>query len=665
MMFSNLFEPGQIGKMKVKNRIVFAAIDSASADLNGCVTPLTIHHYVERAKGGVGLITVEINYTEPRGKWNLHQLSMANDGSLAGHRDLVYAIHAYGTKVACQLHHTGRMIHCDTGYELVAPSGQYPSMNPQFPEGRPRELTIPEIYGIIQSFAEAAARAKKAGYDAVELHGAHGYLINEFMSPHSNKRMDEFGGDVKGKMKFPVEIVKAIKEKAGDDFPVIFKMNGADFSKIGLTLEDTKIQAKMLVEAGADAIDVSAGTYATIYNCVPSMQYKEGFRVYLAEGIKKTVDVPVFCVGGLVSPEFCEEILRDGKADFVELGRALIADPEWPNKAKEGRVEDIRKCISCNVGCFLNLVLQDHTRCTINAAEGSDAQSAEIKPAERIKNVMIIGGGPAGMEAARVTALRGHRVTLYEKEKELGGQLKLAGVPPGKAKINWFKDWLINQIKKSKVEVKLGSTVTAETVEKAKPDAVIIATGARPIAPEVPGIESEKVVQAWDVLSGKVALKGKKAVVVGGGMVGCETALFLADKGNKVTILTRRGRDELGGDMEPLAQMVMLEQIRAGRGEETVSYGVREFLPGFNVDICENADLAEIVKEGAVVTGRAGNRSVIEADKVVLARGTEPVSELENKLRDKVRELYIVGDSYEPRQMLDAISEGFRVARII
>ena len=664
MMFPNLFTPGQIGKMKVKNRIVMAAILSNTGDVNGSITPQTIYHYIERAKGGVGLITVEADYVEPRGKWALHQLSIDHDRYLAGHRDLVDAIHTYGAKAACQLHHRGRMIHCDTGYELVAPSG-HSSMNPLYPEGRPRELTAPEIWAIIQKFAEAAERAKKAGYDALEVHGAHGYLVNEFMSPHSNKRVDEFGGDVQGKMKFPLEIVRAIREKVGDDYPIIFKMNGADFDKVGITLADAKIQAKMLVEVGVDAIDVSAGTYTTIYTCVPPMQYREGFRVYLAEEIKKVVNLPVFYVGGLVSPEFCEEILRDGKADFVEFGRGLIADPEWPNKAAEGRVTDIRKCISCNVGCFLNLVLQDHVRCTINAAEGRDAQFAEIKPAEKSKKVMIIGGGPAGMEAARVAALRGHKVTLYEKEGELGGQLNLAGIPPGKTKINWFKDWLVNQIKKLKVEVKLGSMVTAEAVEKAKPDVVIVATGARPIVPEVPGIESEKVVQAWDVLSGKVVVKGKKVVVVGGGMVGCETAHFLADKGNKATILTRRGRDALGADMEPLAQMIMLEQIRAGRGEEVVFYGVREFLPAFNVDIRDNVDLAEIVKEGAVITDKKGSRVIIEADKVVLARGTKPVNELEDKLRDKVRELYIVGDGYEPRQIINAVSEGFRIARII
>lgn len=662
MMFPNIFKPGQIGRMKVRNRIVMAAMASNSADVDGCVTQRTIGHYVERAKGGVGLITVEINYPEPRGKWSLHQLSMDHDRYLAGHRGLVDAVHTYGAKVACQLHHTGRIIHMDTGFELVAPSGLYPSMNPQFPEGRPRELTRSEIYTIIQKFAEAAERAKRAGYDAVELHGAHGYLINEFMSPHSNKRMDEFGGDVKGKMKFPLEIVRAIRQKVGDDYPIIFKMNGADYDKVGITLADAKIQAKMLVEAGVDAINVSAGTYGTIYTCVPPMQYKEGFRVYLAEEIKKVVNIPVFVVGGLVSPEFCEEILRDGKVDFVALARALHADPEWPRKAAEGRVTDIRKCIYCN-RCFEDLLLPINACCTVNAAEGRDAQFAEIKPAEKSKDVMIIGGGPAGMEAARVAALRGHKVTLYEKDGELGGQLNIASVPPGKTNINWFKDWLVNQIRKLEVEVKLGSTVTAEVVEKAKPDVVIIATGALPIVPEVTGIESEKVVQARDVLSGKVAVEGKRVVVIGGGMVGCETAFFLADKGKEVTIAEMLS--DIAIDVEPLARTVMLEQMRAGRGEEVVFPAIREFLPAYNVNVRTDVYLTEIVKEGAVVTDKRGSRVIIEADKVVLALGAKSVNELEDKLRDKVHELYIVGDSCEPRQIADAIYEGFRVARII
>jgi len=640
--FVKLFEPGQIGKMKLKNRIVMPPMVVNYAGVNGEVTDRMINYYAERAKGGTGLIIIEaVEVDYPNGLATAIPPTIHQDRYIAGFNKLAEAIHMYNAKAAVQLHHGGRQAFTMEGQQPVAPSPIPCKVKQQ----QPRELTIEEIHDLVEKYAKAALRVKQAGFDAVEIHGGHGYIITQFMCPYTNKRVDMYGGTFERRMRFPIEIVQRTRELVGDDFPIIFRISADTFVEGGLTLEDSKRIAKMLEEAGVDAIHVTAAIYETIPKLIDAMSYPEGWRVYLGEEIKKVVNIPVITVGQIRTPELAERIIAEGKADFVALGRQLIADPYWPQKARENRVDDIRRCISCNVGCVGRIFVCLPAACTVNAQAGREKEF-EIKPAEKKKNVMIIGGGPAGMEAARVAALRGHNVTLYEKSETLGGQLNLASVPPGKDKIRWYKEYLISQINKLGVKVKLGIEVTPEVVEKEKPDVVILVTGGQPLIPDIPGVDGDNVVTAWDVLNGKVNIASKKVIIAGGGMVGCETALYLAEKGNEVTIVEML--DEIARDMDFISRMDLLEKIASA-----------------NISVRTKLRVDSITKDGIIVMDRKQRRQFIEADIIVLSLGVIPLNELESMIRDRVPELYVIGDGKQPGKIIDATYDGYLVANMI
>ena len=644
--FPKLFEPGRIGTMELRNRITMPPLGTCMATETGGISRELIHYLAARARGGAALITLEVTCIDyPRGKTTYVQPRLDNEYVLVGHSSLVDAVHAYDAKIIPQLMHSGRSTTLVTteGLEPVAPS---PIPDEMYSMVMPRELTTAEVEELVQKFVAAAMRAKNVGYDGVEIHGAHGYLVLQFMSPRMNQRQDKYGGDLAGRMTFPLEIVRGIKAAAGADFPVLFRMSADEFFPGGITLEDSKVMARMLEEAGVDAIDVSAGVPITILMWVETMEKEEGGRAYMSEEIKKAVNIPVITVGGIRSPEVAERILAEGKADFVHLGRTLLADPDWPNKAREGRVEDINKCTSCTycldrIGPGMGLPI----RCSINPVLGREEEWAAPKPAERRKKVVVVGGGPAGMEAARVAALRGHDVTLYEKEKELGGQVRLAAVPPGKEKWNWPIQYLSTQIKKSGVKIKLGEEATVASIEREKPEVVIVATGAVPLVPDLPGIAGPNVVTAWDVLGGKVKLSGEKVIVSGGGMVGCETAEFLA-KDNEVTIVEML--DAIAADMEMLHMMGFLTRV-----------------PILNIQVRTGCIVQEVTDKGVVIADKEGKRETLEADRVVLALGAEPERRVADALEGKVPELYVIGDSTKPARIMEATYDGSRIGRLI
>ena len=649
--FPNLFREGRIGKLKIRNRIVMSPMMTHFGGIMGEVTQQTIDHYATRAKGGVGLIITGGTefYPFPTSRLDTYGggLSVAEDKYKKGLAELAEAVHAWGAKIFLQISHSGRTQSAASlrGYQPIS-SSPVPATRPGGDYPTPRALTRGEIYEFMERWAQGALRAKQAGFDGVNLHMAHGTLMTSFISPLLNKREDEFGGSLESRMRFPTGVVRRIKALCGADFPVDVRFSADEFKEGGVTTKDSPLIAQMFVEAGADCINVSSAFYDNLHKSNDIMRNQEGWKRYIWQAVKRGVKVPTVACGGLKHPDFCEKVLAEGDADFVGLGRTLLADPEWPIKAAEGRLDDIRHCISCLV-CLQHVFATGANRCAINPDWGRGKDFTEIKQANKAKKVMVIGAGPGGMEAARVSTMRGHEVTLYDKQKEMGGQLLFAAKPPGKDKLIWVRDYEETQLKKLKVKVELGTEVTPELVASKKPDVVIVATGAEPLIPDIPGIRGKNIVRALDVLGGKVDIKNQKVVIAGGGMIGTEVGEFLIDRGNKVTLVEML--PTIAADMEPLNRQ-----------------GLLEALEGKDITMLTNKEIKEITEKGVVVIDKkSGARQLIEGDIVVVALGSKSVSSLAERLEGKVAELYTVGDCNEPRRVEQAVYEGSLVARRI
>ena len=662
-----LFEPIKINQLELKNRICMPAMHMNMA-ANFEVTDQLIDFYAERARGGVAIITVGYA-TVDEYSGNVTNIGAHKDEFIPGLKRLARVIQENGARAVVQINHAGRYnfsFFLD-GKQAVAPSAVPSRMTRE----TPRELTIDEIREVINSFARAASRVKQAGYDGVEVLSGTGYLISEFLSPFTNKREDDYGGSFENRMRFGLEVMQATRKEVGDDFPLIVRMNGNDFMPGGNGRKDLQEYARRLVQVGVDALNINVGWHeARVPQIVTSVP--RGVFGYLAKGIKELVDVPVISGHRINDTETAREMIGDGLCDMVAMGRPLIADPYLPEKAKSGREKGIVHCIACAQGCFDNLFKLKPVECLCNPKAGHEKETA-VEISKTPKKVMVVGGGAAGMSAALSAWEKGHTVSLYEKGSRLGGQLYLASAPPGREEFAELAKDLEHQVAQSAINVVLDQSVDEALIDHEKPAAVILATGALPIQPPIPGAELPHVVQAWEVLQGQ-AVAGRRVVIVGGGAVGVETALFLAEKGTlspqalKFLLVNRAEDPEVLYELATRGtkEIVVIEMI-AKMGKDigkTTRWGILQDLSRYKIKTRTTAKALEIT-ETCVKVEKDGNIEEIPADTVVLAAGAASYNPLQKFVEKQGIPCKVIGDAAEVALAFDAVHQGFEAGRTV
>ncbi len=638
-MLEKVFTPMKIGNVEIKNRFIMSPMVMNYCTEDGRATERFIAYHEERAKGGWGLIVTENYAISPTAKGFPYIPGLWEDEQILSHKKLTDRVHKNGAKIFAQIYHAGRQTQKKViGAQPVAPS----SIPCPVMKEMPHELTVDEIQEIVEQFGDCALRAKKAGFDGIEIHGGHGYLVSQFMSSYSNKRIDKYGGNLTNRMRFVIEVVKKIREKCGDDFGFDFKISGDEAVPGGRNIEDTKVIASMLESAGVDSLNVSVGVYASWYTQVPPSAVGHGWISDYANEIRKVVDIPVMAVGRVNDPLIAESLIKSGKADAAIMGRASIADPHLPNKACDGRFEDIIQCTACLQGCTTRIDMHLDAKCVLNPRTGRENEF-EIKPSKIKKKVYIAGGGPAGMEAAIVAAQRGHDVTLFEKSTRLGGEYYVGAIPPWKGEISAFLAWQVHTMDKLGVDVRMTSELTKEIVQADKPDAVVIATGSTPVIPRIPGVDHDFVDTAGRALEGKFSV-GENVAVIGGGMIGSETANHFIHHGKTVTLIE------------------LLPEIAK---EEPAN--MKRFLLGSlkenGVDMHVNTMVKEIFPDGSIEIERDGDLEMVGPfDNVLLAVGLKPVNTLEASLEGLAEQVSVIGDAKGVRKALEAIEEGYETA---
>lgn len=651
--FPNLFRPIQIGPMKLKNRIVMPPMSTNFADPKypGFVSKRHKSYYGERARGGTGLIIIESTNVNPLSSSRKFGLALYADQFIPGLKELVELIKECGARAAVQLNYGGRIGPMKVDFngnpdKSTLKVGQYFAASP-LPHPMTgvvaQELTPEQLEEIAGNFANAANRAKKAGFDAVELHGAHGYLLNEFLSPYTNRRKDQYGGDIKGRSRFPLNVVKKVKEAIGDDVVLSYRMSVVEFVEGGLDINDSIFFAKSLEEAGVHIIHVSAGlneTLSAMNRVVPPMSYPRGLLVHYAEQIKKEVKIPVIAVQRINTPELADEVIREGKADLVATGRALIADPYWPLKAREGRLGEIRRCIACNQGCMEKIVMEESLSCLYNPEVGLEGKNMLEGMPQKRKSVVILGGGVAGMEAAYVLAKGGHNVTLVEKEDRLGGSARVGSVLKEKKEFSGVVEFLERQLEKMKVEIRFNQELDIRNIKENSIDDIIVATGATPMLPKIKlSTNRYRTRLAKEVLQDPRDI-GKVILVIGGGSVGIEVAEYLHNLGKDVTIIEML--DRLCGDLGPLNRVNVLERIN-----------------GSGINIFLKTKVMELKDEGVVISKDGKEELIIAPDAVIIAMGAKPNTP---KLETGGARIHYIGDCNRVGNAMDAIHDAFKLA---
>ena len=638
MKFKHMFSPIQIGPMTVKNRFVVPPMGNNFAKTDGTWSDESVAYYAERAKGQFGLITIEATVVHKGAKGGPRKPCLYDDNSIESLKKITDACHAEGAKISIQLQNAGPEGNAkNAGAPIQAATSIAAADGRDIPEAVPTE----QVYELIKGYGDAAVRAMKGGADAVEIHMAHGYLVNSFMSPRTNKRVDEFGGNFENRMRFSRLIVEEVKKRTEGKIAVLARINSTEDMFGGLDNHDMCAVASYLEDCGIDGLHVSRAVHLKDEYMWAPTGIHGGFSAELVANIKKCVSIPVITVGRYTEPQFAEQIIKMGNADLVAFGRQSLADPHTPQKAMEERLEDLTPCIACLQGCVANMYAGNPVCCLTNPFLGHEAEPLE--KAEEPKKVMVIGGGVAGLSAAFIAKERGHEVTLYEAGDVLGGNMRLAAYPPGKGDITNMIRSYIHRCQKDGVKIVMNCEVTPELIKEEKPDSVIIATGSKTLILPIEGIDNPAIIHGSDLLDGKRAA-GKKVLVVGGGMVGCETAAFLGEQEHDVTVI--EFRDTVGADV--------IHEHRVYLMKDFEDYGIKEIT---------GAKVCKFYEDGVEYETADGVRHESRGyDSVILSMGFRNYNPLEEKIKDLVPETHVIGDAIRARRALDATKEAYEVA---
>lgn len=635
-----LFERAYIGNIRLKNRIIMSPMGTAS-DVDGGMSAQAKDYYVERAKGGFGMIILACQIATD--KYETRPNNMLDNFHKVGRMEaLIDECHQYGAKVCVQISPgCGRMGYADPNTPPYAASA-VPSC--WFPDLTCRPFSVEQIHDLVKKVGYSASLAKTAGADAVEFQGYGGYLIDQFMTSLWNKRTDEYGGSLENRMRFPLELIAEVRKTCGPNFPIIFKFTVTHEIPEGRQIDEGLQIARILENAGVAALHVDHGSHEQYYHQITTVYNPDASKTDLTALVKSCVSIPVFCDGKLNDPLTAEQMLQEGKTDFIALGKQAIADPDWPNKARAGQYDDIRRCIGCNE-CHMGMHQGKYLMCAVNPYCGHE-RDYPLLPSGKPKRVLIVGGGPAGMECAIAASLRGHTVELWEKSGMLGGNLAAAAAPEFKHDVAAYLDYLITRLKKSPVQLHMFREATKESVLAHGADTVVLAVGSVPFYPPVSGIRSDHVVPACDVLLGKTSV-GKRILVVGGGLVGCETALLLDSQGKDVVLIEMRNR------------LIPGEAINRNNAQ-----ALDHMLSQSRIDIRLSTSLCKVNATSCILSS-GGNKEELPFDNVVLASGFRANSKLEDELYDIIPDLKVIGDCSFPRKVYTAVHEGFHAARLM
>jgi 2,4-dienoyl-CoA reductase-like NADH-dependent reductase (Old Yellow Enzyme family)/ribulose 1,5-bisphosphate synthetase/thiazole synthase len=640
-ILKHLFSPIEIGRMKAKNRLLMSAMSiNFGVDENNYVTDQLTGYLAARARGGAGMILVGGAGVHPTGLELPGLPALWEDGCIPAMKKMVAAVKSFDTCFGVQLMHGGRQSYHD---QKVAPS-PIPAL--AVVKGVPKELTVAEIAELVASFGDAARRCREAGFDFVEVHAAHGYLINQFLAPNSNHRKDQYGGSFENRIRFFLELLADIKAKAGGDFPVGLRINGEDYVDGGWTLNDALRLAPILEQNGADYLHVSAGVYGSKQLTIPSMYVPHGCFIHLAEAVKQTVNIPVVAVGRVKSPEMADRILKEGRADVVAMGRSLIADPMLPKKALAGELNTIRPCVGCCLGCIHAVLALEPGGCVVNPDVGREYLMDADEMAPFPKRVLVVGAGPAGLAASRKAARRGHEVTLVEEKGRVGGLLRLAARVPGRGEIMDIIHFLNCEIERLDVALRLNTKLDETLLDELNPEVVILASGSLPDMPIIKGLFTTQMdlCTVTEVLDGKIT--GDRVIILGGGQAGLVTADFLADKGREVVVLNRKRH--FAEEMSSNDRFYLRERLK----EECVR-------------LFKQVNVKSFTDDGVQFT-TAGNPETLEGfDTVVVAEGMAPVRDAKQMLAARKVDVHVIGDAKEPRNLMLAMSEAEEIGRVI